>query len=190
MNTRVNARAGLCYGGNRAVALLVPWLRGDPRCRDAIWILNAIAMKSHPGSIEARYYDVAVHWDPWIDELLSAFAKAPLRQEIALLLGNIGDQAQRAVEALIAGTTDEDWLVRRACVVALGKIAVNDPAVLDVLARCLTDTHRAVRLAAVQALGGAPFDERVKAALTMATSDPAAEVRDAAQRASHAKFGK
>ncbi|MDY6989897.1 MAG: HEAT repeat domain-containing protein [Thermodesulfobacteriota bacterium] len=79
--------------------------------------------------------------------------KAQYRQTAADELGNIGEDARYAVDALIQGLKDEDNNVRKYTAKALGKIG---PAAIDAVPELLTlleDEDKWVRLEAIDALG-------------------------------------
>ncbi len=74
-----------------------------------------------------------------------------VRREVAWTLGKLADQ--RATQRLVAALEDETPSVRATAAWALGQLVLDEPVVLQPLARHCNDPDQAVRAAVVQALG-------------------------------------
>ncbi|MFF2191383.1 HEAT repeat domain-containing protein [Streptomyces sp. NPDC058157] len=128
----------------------------------------------HFDSLGTRYFalvaDAARDPDPGV--------RAHVMTTLGTVFG-LGDPP-RALDVLIAGTSDAAPEVRRAAVSAL--YGSREAAVTDALITCADDADHEVRSWAAWALSGRPAPE-VRAALERLTTDEEANVRDAARQA-------
>ena len=108
--------------------------------------------------------------------------EASLRLDALALLGDLGDQAEVAVPAVIAALQDENPLVRKMAVLALGDIGAVTPDVVPALIEALKDECAAVRRRAAITLGELSCAEATLA-LQQALRDDDDQVRKAATQA-------
>ena len=101
---------------------------------------------------------------PLADALQGDRELTALGREVAcLMVGDLGADGEDAVPALLARLSDGNEHVRAAAATALGFIGIEDPIVLEGLARLLADTVPDVRRQAALAaarITGRPLDDR------------------------------
>jgi HEAT repeat protein len=163
---RAAAIAAVTLRPDGRVAQLLQWVAAaDDHAevvKSAIDGLATVARQERYGSEAAR--------------ALVALTAEPLRRDAAVRA--LGELPARRVDDVARGLDDPSAEVRCACVEALGRM--QQARASRALELALEDSDPAVRLAAIQALKSLGAREPQQKLMTLARTDPAAEVRRAA----------
>ena len=95
-----------------------------------------------------------------VDKLIDEFANAEGKDKRFLAFALKETEDKKVIPYFVEATGDEDFVVRKVAVRALGELQSEDE--LDSIAKCLEDEDWGVRLAAIQALGDLATDESIK----------------------------
>jgi HEAT repeat protein len=119
-----------------------------------------------------------------IETLAATDAPPAVREEVARVLGLLGDKAAPAIPVLAVALKDKNRDLRRAAAAALDQVGPEARVALPVLRQALKDEDRAVRCLAIHTVGGLGKDgaEAVPELMECAR-DNSQEVRLAAIRA-------
>jgi HEAT repeat protein len=164
---RVAAVAAATLRGDARIAQLLQWAAAVDEDDDvvgaAVHGLSKIARRQDAQGAEAA-------------RALVALTAEPLRREAAITA--LSALPARRIVDVAHGLRDPSPDVRRASVEALGRMQLADAS--RALESALDDAHPAVRLAAIRALKNLGSREPQRKLMTLARTDPEAEVRRAA----------
>jgi HEAT repeat protein len=120
-----------------------------------------------------------------LTETLAATGAPPeVREEVARVLGQLGEKAAPAIPVLAVALKDKNRDLRRAAAAALDQVGPEARVALPVLRQALKDEDRAVRCLAIHAVGGLGKDGALAVPELMeCVRDNSQEVRLAAIRA-------